>query len=274
MIFKKRMTDVVNKRIANTNLYVFSRDSANDLFTYSRPITADEGKDVAGKVTINGGLGVTDEGVLYNISTLKGIVANRNLMKQTDGRVWFPTIQEGLLLHDAGLLPEGEFMDFGIAVFDGGNPDKEIARSIMQTATDKGYSLPVLASFKSLDLNESGKRYGFMPTIVSSDGLIMGQDETNVLSKFHAGNSGVRRVFRCRVGGWNAYWNVNLGNFCAGCRVGRVSVVGSKKNLRDLVSSQIEQNYNPKRRDLQEKLASLDAQEKKCVDSAEEVLGR
>lgn len=274
------MTNVINQRIANTNLYVFSRNPATGLFTYSRPITPDEGRDVARQVTINSGLGVTEQGVLYNMSTLKGIVANRALMKQTGGKVWFPTIAEGLALHDAGLLPGGELMDFGIALYNEGNPDKEIAQALTQTAKQKGYALPVLASFRALDLTKGGKRYGFTPAIVSEDGLITGEDATKTLEKFaFVGDSGVRRLYRDWGGCWSADWREALDFFSAHCRVGRVSAEGSEKNLKDLVSSQIEQNFNSQRAGyreqiscLQDKLQSLDEQEKECIASAEKVL--
>ena len=275
------MGKAINQRIANTNLYVFSGDSATGSFTYSRPITLDEGRETARQVTIDGGLGVTKNGVLYNMSTLKGIDANRRLMKQTDGKVWLPTISEGLLLHDAGLLPTGELTDFGIAVYDAGNPDKEIAQALTETAKQKGWALPVLASFKALDLSVGGKRYGFTPVIVSEEGLSTGTDARDTLKKFSSfGNSGVHRLYRGGSGGWGAGWYDDLDYFGEDCRVGRVSAVGSEKNLKELVSSQIEQNFNTQRTgyrtqigDLQGKLQELDAQERECVASAEKVLG-
>lgn len=266
------MKKAINQRIANTDLYVFSRDPASGLFTYSRPITADEGRTVADQVKINGGLGVTNEGVLYNMSTLKGIVANREIMKQTQGQVWFPTIAEGLALHDAGLLPYGELMDFGIAVYNDKNPDKEIAQALTETAKERGYALPILAPLKALDLKEGGKRYGFTPVIVSEDGLITGANATDTLKRFIAGDSGVRGLGRNRYGSWDALWDDSLDLFSEHCRVGRVSAVGSEKNLRELVSSQIEQSYNAQRRNLAQQMQSLDEQERECVASAEKIL--
>ncbi len=274
------MQNVINKRIEKTNLYVFSRDSDTGLFTYSRQITADEGKYVAREVTINGELGVTKEGVLYNMSTLKEVIANRKLMKQTDGKVWFPTISEGLLLHDAGLLPDGELMDFGIAVYDAKNPDKEIAQALTETARQKCYALPILASFKSLDLSTGGKRYGYTPVIVSDDGLIRGTDATDTLKKFNnTVNSGVRKLYRYWDGFWDADWNDYLDGFDEICRVGRVSAIGSEKDLKELVSSQIGQDFNTRREgyktqisNLQDKLLSLAEQEREVIDSAQNTL--
>lgn len=274
------MIKLINQRIANTELYVFSKDPATGLFTYSRLMTPEEGKEVARQVTINRGLGVTDAGVLYNMSTLKGIAANRALIKQTDGEVWLPTISEGLLLHDAGLLPAEELMDFGVAVFDARNPDQEIAQALTATAEQRGHVLPVLASFKALDFSNGGKRYGFTPVIVSGDGLITGADATKTLERFVAGDSGVRGLFRLRGGDWDALWNDDLDYFGEYCRVGIVSAVGSAQNLKELVSSQIEQRYNNQRAgyktqidELQVKLQGLEEQERECVSSAEIILG-
>ncbi len=267
------MTKMINQRIANTNLYIFSRDSDSGLFAYSRPISEDEGNYVAGQVTINEGLGVAENGALYNISALKGIDANKKLMKQTDGKVWFPTISEGLLLHDAGLLPLGKIMDFGIALFNSKNPDKEIAQALAKTARERGYDLPILASFKSLELEVGGKKYGYMPIIVSEDGLIKGKNVEDTLKRFsYVGNSGVRRLYRSGLGYWLAYWDDPLGDFSGGCRVGRVSAVGSEKNLNELVSLQIAQNYDVQRKKFEEQILSLNEQERECIASAERIL--
>lgn len=276
----------INQRIEGTDIYVFSKDPATGLFAYSRPITADEGNELARQVTINGGLKATEDGflynigVLYNMSTLKGIDANRKLMKATDGKVWFPTIPEGLLLDDAGLLPNWQLMDFGIALFDSREPDEEIAQALTETAKQRGYALPLLLSFKSLDLTEGGKRYGFTPSIVSADGLISGNDAVEALKRFRrVGDSGVLRVYHDDVGCWNACWDDILDSLNENCRGGRVSAIGSKKNLTDLVYSKVRQSIDEQRAghrtqigQLQARLQALDEQEKATLASAERVL--
>ncbi len=231
-----------NERIKGTDIYLFGKDTESGIFTYSRPISSDEGKLASNGVN---GLNVSENGVLYNMNTLRGIQANRKLMKETSGNVWFPTIKEGLLLHDARLLPSGELMDFGLALYDGENPDKFIAGKLMASAKQKGYDFPILASFKSLDLEQGGKRYGVTPIFVSQDGLITGEDAKDTLKKFsYVGNSGVHRLIRDRVGDWLAGWGDYLGDSGEGCRVGRVSAVGSAKNIAELAENEIRLKYD------------------------------
>jgi hypothetical protein len=158
------------------------------------------------------------------MSTLKGILANKALMTQTQRSVWFPTIQEGLALHDAQLLPSGELMDFGLAFFTAEGPDKEIAVSLATIATEKKYELPILASFNAFGLKLGGQRYGVMPTFVSEDELVTGEDAKNTLKRFsYVEDSGVRRLFRGTDGGWYAGWGYVLDDFGGYCGVGRIS---------------------------------------------------
>ncbi|MDO8563928.1 MAG: hypothetical protein Q7R87_02880 [Nanoarchaeota archaeon] len=262
--------EVRNQRIEGTSIYVFSKDNKSGLFTYSRPISLDEGKVSSNNVS---GLNVAENGVLYNMSTLRGIQANRKLMAQTKGNVWLPTINEGLLLNDSKLLPSGELMDFGIALYGAGNPDKEIAEKLMADAKQKGYQVPILASFKSIDLKSGGKRYGSTPIFVSQDGLITGEDAKETLKRFsYVGDSGVRGLGRYGCGDWYADWDDDLGNSSEGYRVGRVSAVGSAQNLKELVEAQIKQNYSNARSELELKLQEINSQEKLCVESAEKIL--
>lgn len=272
--------EVRNKRIEGTDIYIFSKDPVSKLFTYSRSMSADEATTIAHKVP---GLKVINNSLAY-MSTLRGIKANRELMAQSKGNVWFPTIQEGLLLHDAQLLPSGELMDFGIALYSAGNPDKQIAEALCKTAKDKGWKLPVLASFKSLDSQEGGERYDFTPVLVSEDGLIAGEDATDILKKFtYAGDSGVRRLNRYSFGDWVAYWGGSLVNSFGDCRVGRVSAVGSTKNLKELIAMQVKQNYTDSRiqlqaqlekvtRDINIQIQNTHSLEQKTIESAEKIL--
>ncbi|MEK6889031.1 MAG: hypothetical protein AABW80_02890 [Nanoarchaeota archaeon] len=254
---------VENQRIEGTSLYIFNKDVKTGDFTYSRPISMDEAKAVASKVD---GLNVADNGSLIYMNTLRGIRANRELMAQTQGNVWLPTIQEGFVLHDAKLLPSNELMDFGIALYNVENPDKQIAGKLIECARQKGYAVPILASFKSLDLEQGGERYGVTPVFVSKEGLITGQDAVKLLERFNfRGNSGVCRLGRS-YGVWVADWDVSL-DADGVCRVGRVSAVGTAKNLIELAENEVRTKYDSNnavtRKDivsLESKIATLQSQ--------------
>jgi len=242
----KDMVKAINKRIANTDIFVLSYNPKSKLYTYSRPFTQPEAESLATATNavlasqyentrgLKGGLQAVS-GELVNMSTLKGIVANQVLMQKAYNNQWLPTIAEGIQLQRQSMLPSGVLIDFGLALYDGEDPDKEIAQAMNATAKDKGHVLPILASFKSLGLVKGGKRYEVTPQIVSAEGLISGVDATRVLDEnsFYKGDSGVRGLYRDRNGYWNAYWNDSLDSFYEYCRVGRFSAVGSAQKLRE-----------------------------------------
>lgn len=285
-------TKTINQKIDGTNLYIFSKDAETGLFTYSRPLLIDESRQVAESVNrvietdyrgvsgLRQGLKVAENGSLYNMNTLKGILANRTLMEQTSGNVRFLTIQEGLLLHGAQLLPSGELTDFGIALYNDGCPDEEIAKSLNAEAKTRGYSLPVLASFRALGLKLGGQRYGVVPTFVSEEGVVTKKSAQDTLNRFsYVGNSGVRRLVRDSTDIWFALWGDYLDHFDEYCRVGRVSAEGSAKNLKELVDSQIKERYTKSRTELESKISELTdqvtgitAQEQECIASAEKMI--
>ncbi|MEK6848840.1 MAG: hypothetical protein AABX65_04375, partial [Nanoarchaeota archaeon] len=227
----------------------FSKNSKTGLFTYSRPFTLEESQEVAFAVNkaikekyenahgLREGLSVDENTyALYNMNTFKGILGSQELTRQSSRALRFCTIEEGLLLHKAKMLPSGELMDFGLAVYTAGSPNEGIAKSLVQQAQEKGYALPVLASFPSLELQNTGEEYGITPRLVSGIGLLSGEDALCLLkdNDFCVVKSGVRGLYRLRNGSWGAFW-YGLGGFDAGCRVGRVSGEASAKNLQDMV---------------------------------------
>ncbi len=274
----------INQRIEGTNLYVFSQDKKTGLVTYSRPLLVDEAQAVATAVNqrikteyenargLGNGLQVTENGSLYNMSTLKGILANQELMQQSKNALWFPTIQEGRLLHNAKLLPSGELMDFGLALYSDASPDAEIATFLSATARKGNYTLPLLASFKALGLKLGGERYGVTPTLTSQDGLLTGADAQKMLEGFdYTAKTGVHGVDRSGGGCLVADWGGILDSSGGGCRVGRVAAEGSERDVKALVQAQIKAQFTQQRTDLEAKLAELKAGEQATIASAETV---
>ncbi len=257
----------INRQIEETTIYVFGKNPDGSLI-YSRPFTTEEVNAVAGSVNhvikteygnadgLRQGIGVAKDNALYNMNTFKGILANRELMRQSSGDLWLPTIQESLLLHKGDMFPDSVLTDFGFVLYSDSVPNKGIAHSLASDVSGK-YSFPIVASFKSLGLEASGEEYGITPKIVSADGLITGRDVDKVLENFVKGDSGVRRLDRGRCGVLHAYWD-DLDYFDEGCRVGRVSAVGSAKNLIELAEGEIRAKYDKGNEVTRKGIASLE----------------
>ena len=259
------MAEAINQRIEGTDIYVFSRGD-EESYTFFRPFELDEAKQLADATNrliadydvkgLNGrGLEV-DEGrtEIFNISTLRGILANRTLMQQTDGQSWFPTIGEGVKLQRAGLYRDGILIDHGLALYSEENPDAEIAASLVADAQRLSLALPALVSFNSLDLEQGGTRYGITPKLVSKKGVISGKEAERVLGESFrwVGNSGVLGLGRYG-GGWGASWGGVLGSFGTGCRVGRFIAVGDAQKLQEEALG----SFSPIKRSLDNLLSSV-----------------
>ncbi len=287
----KTRTKIINERIEETDFYVFSKNTETGLLTYSKPFELEESQAVAKAVNkaikekygnargLREGLSVDEKKAsLYNMNTFKGILGSQELARQSNGALRFCTIEEGLLLHKAKMLPSGELMDFGLAVYSLGSPNEGIAKSLVQQAQEKGYSLPILASFPSLELQNTGEEYGITPKLVSEVGLLSSEDASRLLKEnnFNIGSSGVQRLGRGRGCGWGADWDF-LDYFCgfgADCRVGRVSGEASAKNLQDMVDAQVKKDFDVKESDLQSKLRELKAEKRRVIISVEKILSR
>ncbi|MEK6825463.1 MAG: hypothetical protein AABY00_01620 [Nanoarchaeota archaeon] len=244
----------INQRITNTDIFIFNYNPQTSLYTYSRPFTIEEATSLAVETNniitsrykdakgLKGGITVnSDTAELTNMSTLKGIVANRVLMntaQKTENLKRFPTIEEGIELQKQGMLNTGVLIDFGLVLYSNTNPDQEIAGSLVTQAQEQNYALPVLASFTALDLQLGGKRYGVTPTFISSQGLLSGVEAQTFLEKhgFYQGKSGVLGLGRGRDGDWHAGWGGGFVSSDGDCRVGRVSAEGSAKKLEEEAS--------------------------------------
>ena len=121
---------VINTKVNGTDIFVFNYNPENKLYTYSRPFNVGEAKFLVKEFNqavsaqynnANGlreGLSVDNRtGEIFNMNTLKGILANRLLMNKTDGKQWLPTIKEGIQLQKQDMLPSGFLIDFGIALY-------------------------------------------------------------------------------------------------------------------------------------------------------------
>ncbi len=127
-----------------------------------------------------------------------------------------------------GILTNGVYRDYGLALYDGSNPNSELAEGLVKLAKENGFELPVLIHPLSLHPNKKNGVY----TFDRDDSLIIsGEDAKQELSKFNfVGNSGVRGLGRVNGGGWGAGWGDLLDSGSNG-RVDWSCAEGTQKNL-------------------------------------------
>ena len=270
---------IINKRIQNTPLYVFSQDSKTSLYTYARPITKEEAQAVASAVNSRvkseypnasyfNRLKVAKGGVLYNLGTFKGVLANQELMRQSQGTTWIPTIGEGYLLHRARLLDREEFMHFGIAVLSFDNSDPKVTRALITQARKKGYELPLFLSFKSLDLQINEDVVGSTPLLASTEGLLSGEKAERFLNKFRVKpKSGSVKVGSSWGGEWNASCGDHFHYDNESNKMRFITTTGSMNEVLALVKK----NLSIKRAELEAKILEVDTRELKTTRSVESI---
>src|SRR3989344_1506951 len=100
------------------------------------------------------------------------------------------TFEEGMELDKQGLLTNGVYRDFGLAVYSPNGYNEELAKTLTEEAERRGWELPILAGYKSLKLGKTGIEVLFS----DDDSLIMsGEQAVEALRKFnYKGNSGVQ----------------------------------------------------------------------------------
>ena len=116
-----------------------------------------------------------------------------------------PTSYEAMQLDKKGLLTNGVYRDFGIAIYDNSNPNKNLAEKLIGQAKKRNWKLPVLAHFSGLDFDKESRLYKF----TDDDSLIIyGNEAVEELENFdYKGNSGVQGLNRDTGGGWIANWD-------------------------------------------------------------------
>jgi hypothetical protein len=144
-----------------------------------------------------------DKGVITGSNTYWGILVN-NALNERGFRL--PTITEARELDSEGKLSNNVYRDFGMAVYNDGTPNQEVAKKLVEEAEKRGWELPVLAPFEALRLLKTGTRISFGK---DPKGIISGDEARQYLSDnfTYKGNSGARRLIRNRNGYWNAGWS-------------------------------------------------------------------
>ncbi len=285
---------VINQRIGETELYVFSKDVSTGLFRYARPMFKEEAEPYRGKFIhpdIASMYARAKNGYLVGASVRSMSLANRGLMKKYSGRAWIPTIEEGIQLQKEKLLLPDVLTDLGVVVYaqesseDKRPYEKDLEKHLMADIKRKGYEFPVLASYKAIEFKEQPRGHS-LPEIVSTESLFTGKDAERMLNEFlHRGYRGAQRVYFSRksgvVAGNDGPWSLSIKtshritclndedeDFVAEY----ITRLGDGDELRADIEIEIEQRFSSEKRKHQEKVSSFQEQERQAADSADKVL--
>jgi hypothetical protein len=180
--------------------------------------------------------------------------------------LWLPGLLEGKVLESKGKLEKGVYRDYSIAVYNDGEPNKAIARTLVSQAKGLDLELPLIVPFRALDYNYNTKENGVDVSFVQSPkGIISGKEAQRIIYSFnYQGNSGVRRLVRGRDGLWGTIWDWldysdDLG------RVDWVCGEATQKILKKAYSKLSERKYGERIRELREEQKSEDAKFKESL---------
>jgi hypothetical protein len=162
-------------------------------------------------------------------------------------------------------LKSGSYIDCGIAVYSNSEPNREVARILIEKGKQEGWKLPLLYSPADLDYIVADGH----AKIVSGDKprrVVSGEKAGEVLKGFFKGSSGACRAYRGWSGGWLAGWDA----FADSGSVGLVDFVcaeGTRENLQEGYFNLSARKYNARKEELQGQIAQLDI-ERKAEESA------
>jgi hypothetical protein len=170
--------------------------------------------------------------------------------------LWVPGVLEAKVLDAKKELTDGVYRDFGMAVYNESNPNKEIAQKLVERAKKEGWDLPLLVPFRGLDYQLNPKaQYGVDVSMVDKpEGIIKGREASDILSKFAwKANSGAPRLLRNDDGAWFA-----VDYLARSLDYGRVGdwICGeaARADLAKAYDSLSERKYGVKIRELQEQM--------------------
>src|SRR3989344_8487206 len=170
------------------------------------------------------------------------------------------TFEEGMELDKQGLLTNGVYRDFGLALYDAENPNSITATALVKEAKKRGLELPVLAHPLSLKLDKTGIEVLFG----DNDALIMsGEEAVKALRKFnYKGNSDVQWLSRDRGGDWYASWDGLSYSF----EYGRVAWIRAEVARADLEADAIQVIEKAYQNQAQETMADLEKRKQQALE--------
>jgi hypothetical protein len=220
-------------------------------YTFAKRFRGDDAKEVynavAGRISkdfknapaFNGYFKFNEEKQEINGSDLyHGILINDEL--KASG-LHLPSVIEGKSLDAAKKLTNGVYRDYGLVVYDGQNPNSEIAQRLIKEANKKGLKFPILAPFSVLKLRKGGSKNGVSVLFNEETNKIMSGEEAQkyLAEQFnYKGNSGVRGLDRGGRDFWFANWD-GLGDSGGAGRVDWVCGEATAQNLERAVLEEI-----------------------------------
>ena len=165
-----------------------------------------------------------------------------------------PSVTEGKSLDSAKKLSDGVYRDYGLVVYNGQNPNSNIAQRLIREAKKKEWKTPILAlSFDALKLKKDAS------VLFSGDtkNVLTGEEAQKYLDEQfnYKGNSGVLRLGRDGDGGWGAHW-YDLGDSYADGRVDWVCGEATTQDLERVVAEEIDKVARNEAEKLNAKIAS------------------
>lgn len=166
--------------------------------------------------------------------------------------LWLPTYDEARELEKRGKLENGVYRDYGVAVYNNGSPNGQIAQTLVSQAEKLGLQLPLIVPFKSLDYVLSQNKE-LEVKFLGSKWIITGREaQARIDFLTYKGNSGVQGLFRDGNGYWDASWDY-LGNSDDDGRVDWVCGEATKKILKNAYSESSERKYGREIKEIRER---------------------
>ena len=216
-----------------------------DRFTFTRPLRGEEARAVYGKVkriveTDYKDIPIFDAYFRFNEETEEingsnipyAIIVNQVLEEEG---LRLPTILEVIAMDAKGLLSNGVYRDYGLAVYSEGEPNEKVAERMIAEARKK-WNLPILTSIKDLQMERGDKVMGVNITY-KKDSEVLTDDKAEQYLKENfnfSGSSGACRVGRDWSGDWDAGWDW-FDYSSSGGRVDWMCGEAATKNLEDSV---------------------------------------
>lgn len=183
----------------------FKGDDAKKVFnTVTKRILKDY-KDIP---VFNGDFEFNEKTQKINGSSLcLGILINNELRKKS---LHLPSVIEGKVLDAYGKLTNGDYRDYGIAVYSYEEPNSKLAKELVKKASERNLELPLLIPFNALNFKKDrGKNISSIFLREETPDIITGEQARKYLREQFSdkGSTGVRRLYRNDVGSWAAGWN-------------------------------------------------------------------
>ena len=233
--------------------YIFAKkfkgDDARDVY---KAVLRRIAKDLKNAPVFGGYFKFNEETQEINGSDLyHGILINDELR---ESGLHLPSVTEGKSLGSAKKLSDSVYRDYGLAVYNGQNPNSNIAQRLIREAKKKEWKTPILAlSFDALKLKKDAS------VLFSGDtkNVLTGEEAQKYLDEQfnHKGNSGVLGLSRYWYDDWFANWN-DLDDSYDDGRVDWVCGEATTQDLERVVTEEIDKVARNEVEKLNVKIAS------------------